>query len=194
MGGFGSGTWSRGDAKPRVESYLRLSVSNLYRWGYLSGGSQRFNLTWREGREPVGSIAGYGSKDEVQLEYQTGASTGKPVDWSYSIRLEWTPCNYGGCRPWFRCPACGDRVATLYGGNRFLCRRCKGLAYRSQTADYLNAAINKRERLEARLHNHNGMLYRPKGMHWKTFNRINDALDKHENIVDRHFGAVLGKL
>ena len=194
MGGFGSGTWSRGDAKPRVESFLQLSVSKLYRWGYLAGESQSFNLTWREGGEPIGSIGGYGSKDEVWLNYTTGASSGESVEWSYKIDLEWTSCNYGGYRPWFRCPHCKHRVATLYGGKKFLCRRCKGLAYRSQTADYLNAALNKRERLEARLHNHNGLLYRPKGMHWKTFDRINAALDRHEDIVDRHFGAVMNRL
>lgn len=190
MGGLGSGTWSRGDAKPRVESCLRLSVSKLYRWGYLAGDSQWFNITWRECGEPIGSIGGYGSRDDVRLVYTTGAASGEPKLWSYGIQLEWTPCNYGGCRPWFRCPACGDRVATLFGGKQFRCRKCQGLAYRSQTADYLNQALNKRERLEARFYNHNGMLYRPKGMHWKTFNRINAALDEHEGVVDRHFGLL----
>ncbi len=31
--------------------------------------------------------------------------------------LEWTPCNFGGERPWFVCPGkgCAKRVAILYG-------------------------------------------------------------------------------
>jgi len=33
----------------------------------------------------------------------------------YPVEVEWTACNYGGSRPWFRCPArgCGRRVAIL---------------------------------------------------------------------------------
>ena len=194
MGGFGSGMWSRGDAKPRVESSLRLSISKLYRWGYLSGGRHEFTMTWREGGEPIASIGGSAYRDEVWLKYTTGAASGEPVEWSYKIDIEWTSCNYGGYRPWFRCPHCKDRVAVLYGRKKFLCRRCQGLAYASQTADYLNVALNKRERLEARLHNDNGLLYRPKGMHWKTFYRINAELDKHEDMVNQHFGAILHQL
>jgi len=194
MGGFGSGTWTRGNARPRVESFLRLSVSKLYRWGYLAGESQSFNLTWRQGGEPFASIGGHGSRDEVWLKYTAGASSGDPVEWSYRIQLVWTSCNYGGSRPWFCCPHCGRRVATLYAGQRFLCRKCQRLAYASQTADYLNAAINKLERLESRLQNRGGMLYRPKGMHWKTYDRINAAIDAHTSRVDRSFGIRMEKI
>lgn len=52
------------------------------------------------------------------------------------IRLEWTPTNYGGLRPWFLCPGegCGHRrVAILYGPTLpLLCRLCRGLVYASQ--------------------------------------------------------------
>jgi hypothetical protein len=52
------------------------------------------------------------------------------------VRLEWTPCNYGGQRPWFLSPVrgCSRRVAVLYGGGIFACRRCHGLNYQSQHA------------------------------------------------------------
>lgn len=51
------------------------------------------------------------------------------------LRLTWTPCNYGGSRPWFLCPGegCGRRAAILYGPvNPPQCRLCLGLAYASQ--------------------------------------------------------------
>ena len=49
------------------------------------------------------------------------------------IRLEWTPCTFGGSRPWFLCPGCGRRVAILYGpGLPLECRVCRGLGYASQ--------------------------------------------------------------
>ena len=49
----------------------------------------------------------------------------------YPVRIVRTPCNLGGLRAWFICPAvgCGRRVAILYGGSIFACRRCYQLAY-----------------------------------------------------------------
>ena len=51
------------------------------------------------------------------------------------ILIDWTPCNFGGVRPWFLCPGedCGQRVAILYGPTLpLLCRQCRGLTYASQ--------------------------------------------------------------
>jgi hypothetical protein len=58
-------------------------------------------------------------------------------DWKhveYPVLLTWTPCHYGAKRVWFLCPGkgCGRRVAILYSGKIFVCRRCKQLAYPSQ--------------------------------------------------------------
>jgi hypothetical protein len=57
------------------------------------------------------------------------------------VPLTWTRCHFGGARPWFRYAGClgshgyNQRVAVLYlaTGSRFACRRCLGLAYRSQS-------------------------------------------------------------
>ena len=61
---------------------------------------------------------------------------------SYLVLLEWTPCYYGGARPWFLCPAsvgddraCTRRCRVLYrplGGPVFACRGCWQLSYRSR--------------------------------------------------------------
>jgi hypothetical protein len=49
-----------------------------------------------------------------------------------SFHVEWTRCNYGGVRPWFRC-SCGRRVAKLYCGDIFIgCRICYEARYESQ--------------------------------------------------------------
>jgi hypothetical protein len=49
------------------------------------------------------------------------------------LRLTWTPCNFGGSRPWFMCEGCGRRVAIVYGLWSFLvCRICLDLPYASQ--------------------------------------------------------------
>jgi hypothetical protein len=55
------------------------------------------------------------------------------------ISITWTPCAFGGRRPWFRCEAyrnsryCGRRAAILYSaGGVFACRHCHDLRYESQ--------------------------------------------------------------
>jgi hypothetical protein len=55
----------------------------------------------------------------VELSYSRGPE-GHKEDVSYAVPLSWTPCNFGGSRPWFVCPgvlegvSCGRRVAKLY--------------------------------------------------------------------------------
>jgi hypothetical protein len=40
------------------------------------------------------------------------------------IRVSWTPCHYGGARPWLHC-TCGLRVAKLFKGlGGYYCRQC----------------------------------------------------------------------
>ena len=60
---------------------------------------------------------------------------------AYPVALDWTPCPFGGARPWFRCPLvvggepCGRRVRILYrpwGARYFGCRHCYGLSYRTR--------------------------------------------------------------
>jgi hypothetical protein len=52
------------------------------------------------------------------------------------VRVSWTPCHYGGARPWLHC-ICGQRVARLFKGfGGYHCRQCCGNAiYESQRRD-----------------------------------------------------------
>ena len=43
------------------------------------------------------------------------------------ITIVWTPCRFGGKRPWFQCGCCGRRVVRLYiVGGVFARRHCPG--------------------------------------------------------------------
>ena len=49
------------------------------------------------------------------------------------IAIAWTPCRFGGKRPWFQCGCCGRRVVRLYIVQAvFACRHCHRLGYASQ--------------------------------------------------------------
>jgi hypothetical protein len=63
--------------------------------------------------------------------------TGKAI--AEHFAREWTPCNYGGARPWWTCPECGRRCAIVYG-HPFACRRCANLAYKSSRSDAFTRA------------------------------------------------------
>src|SRR5689334_7957768 len=49
------------------------------------------------------------------------------------INIVWTPCRFGGKRPWFHCRYCGRRVVRLYIVEAvFACRHCHRLGYASR--------------------------------------------------------------
>jgi hypothetical protein len=99
------------------------------------------------------------------------------------VSLEWTPCNFGGERPWFVCPGvvngkrCGRRVAILYGpGKYFLCRHCYDLRYESQRKDKKDRALRRAQKIKTRFGGSANMLEplpeRPKGMHHDGYMRL----------------------
>jgi hypothetical protein len=98
--------------------------------------------------------------------------------------LDATPCTYGGVRYWFRCPAvgCGRRVAILHGaGKYFACRHCYRLAYASQRENAGDRAARRGDKIRARLQWEPGILNgegdKPKGMRWRTFERLTTQHD-----------------
>jgi hypothetical protein len=119
----------------------------------------------------------------------------QPVE--YPVYLEWTPCNFGGRRAWFVCPArgCGRRVAILYGGSIFACRHCHRLAYPSQRETWDDRAARRADRIRARLGWERGILnakgLKPKGMHWRTFERLEA---EHDAFVDAAVAGMVERL
>jgi hypothetical protein len=92
--------------------------------------------------------------------------------------MEWTACNYGGRRAWLVCPVvgCGRRVAILYGGGIFACRHCFRLAYASQRESRDSRAMQRANSIRRRLGWGVGIANpaggKPKGMHWRTFEKL----------------------
>lgn len=196
MGGFGSGNrWCR-NTKPSTDDYRTLDVRRWAREGMLRpgycGGWQ-----WTCNDEVVASIRMRTEQDRVILMYRHRSGDEEWKDEEYSVRIVETPCNLGGKRPWFICPAlsCGRRVAILYGGGVFACRHCYQLAYTSTREDAGERATRRAERIRNRLGWEPGTLNgnggKPKWMRWRTFARL---VDEHERLVDQSMRTLLGSL
>ncbi|CAM3976021.1 hypothetical protein PAYE108092_15845 [Paracoccus yeei] len=113
-------------------------------------------------------------------------------------REKYTPCHIGGERHWFLCPArgCGQRVAVIYGGGIFACRKCHQLAYPSQREDIADRAGRRADRIRSRLGWPAGVLNgsdfgKPKGMHWHTYERL---CREHDVFSDRTLKAIADQL
>jgi hypothetical protein len=204
MGGSGSGRRWHYSAKNTTEGYQSIDVRWLKREGMLSPGANR-RISWSRHGEVIASINVRTEHGRVFLTYRHRTGGGEWIDESYPVRLTTTPCHIGGERPWFLCPArgCGQRVAVIYGGGIFACRKCHQLAYPSQSEDPADRAVRRADRLRARLGWPGGVLEgsgwgKPKGMHWRTYERLCDEHDGFEGVVIRdciaRFGLALANV
>ena len=186
MGGMGSGRRDQG-GKDTTGDCKSLDVRYLQRDGLLSAG-RSFSLNWMSNGKTEASIQVRAETDRVILDYRHQRG-GEWKSQNYPVRIEWTPCNYGGARAWFRCPAqgCGRRVAKLYlGGTIFACRHCYRLAYSSQRENMGGRATRRADKIRDRLKWEPGILnghgIKPKGMHWRTYQRLTIKHDAHVGI------------
>lgn len=184
MGGSGSGNWYRYSTKHDTTiGKLPLDVRRLHREGLLKP-SSAFTSRWYRRDEPErgSTISGLVLATQVILIYRHRNRDGEWEDVSEPVRLEWTPCHFGGQRPWWTCPGvvrgvpCRRRVAVLYSaGKWFLCRHCYGLVYASQNEGLADRTLRKAQNIRERLGGSGSMMdlfpEKPKGMHWKTYLR-----------------------
>ena len=123
---------------------------------------------------------------EIMVEYPGSSSKRKIV-------LDFTPCRFGGRRPWFTCPGsdCGRRAAILYfHPHGLLCRKCADLSYESQYEDGLSRQLRRANKLRRRLGGRPGWANpipeKPRYMHWTSYDRI------YREISDMEVDAVYG--
>jgi hypothetical protein len=194
MGGFGSGARWGLCTHAVTEDFLALDVRRWHRKGLLVPFSS-FAWNWHCHGEVVASIRVRVESDQVILDYRHRSSGGDWKDECYPVRLEWTPCNFGGERPWFICPAmgCGRRVAILYGGGLFVCRHCRELVYASQRETIQNRAARRANKIRAKLGWDGGLLCgegaKPKGMHWSHYGKLAAV---HRACVESWAISILG--
>ena len=177
------GRWK---TKATTESRHWIDIRQLKKQGYLRPGNVG-SLSWSSRGEQTGSIRYRMEENRMVLNYRHRPHGGEWEDVEQDILFDRTPCNYGGFRTWFLCPHCGRRVALIYGaGKYFLCRHCCNLTYASQQLSQSNRLMRKalkiRERLGASDNLRERILFKPKNMHQKTFDRLRREEEHANNL------------
>lgn len=192
MGGFGSGPRS---GKDLADEMWRLDVRPMERGGYLKAGIS-YGWKWGRGHEIFAFINVVVESERIWLSYRQREQCGEWMCMNYPVGISRTACTYGGKRTWWLCPmpGCGRRVAVLFGGAVFACRYCHRLAYRSQRETASDRASRRVDFLRERLGWDPGILSRsgrkPKGMHWRTFDRL---VAKHDVQVTKSISSMMEK-
>lgn len=197
MGGYGSG---RRGGRETTADYRRLDVRELHRAGVLTPG-WRGGWCWYRRGEKRAEINIEVHELAMVLRY-SATSGGERKSYDYAVGLVRTKCTFGGARPWFLCPCCGRRVAILYGGAMFACRRCRKLAYEVQRETAGDRAIRRADAIRDRLGWQAGILnpdgWKPRGMHWRTFWRLKAEHDRLRGVgmggIARQLGIVERRL
>jgi hypothetical protein len=167
-----------------VEGKVSLRVGSLQREGALrAGAASTWRWTSNDGSESsIGLLAGEG---DLLLSFTLNG-----VPHREFVGIIHTPCHFGGSRPWFSCPLCRRPVGALILRGSFKCRHCARLVYRSQRADLSERGRLKIRRAyralgldpdEAELMGH---LPKPRGMHWRTFQRHWEAIERGAEMRD----------
>ena len=119
-----------------------------------------------------------------------------------SIATVWTPCGFGGKRPWFRCEYCGRRVIRLYViGRVFACRHCHRLGYASQREVPHQRGLGRAQKIRRRLAGgadepFGEFPHKPRGMHRRTYERwrrVHDVAEERSAIGLMGFVERLGR-
>lgn len=170
--------------KPCTDEHIAADVRYMNRRGFLLPGHSG-ELFWSSGGERAGSVNYFVSFDRVHFKYRIRRNNGPWTHVSADALLTSTPCHFGGQRPWWHCPRCHRRVALLYLLESVACRRCFDLAYRSERESGIDRAVRRADKIRDRLRWEPGILnghgFKPKGMHWRTYERLVAEHDLYAN-------------
>ncbi|MDB4912584.1 MAG: hypothetical protein JWM95_228 [Gemmatimonadetes bacterium] len=108
--------------------------------------------------------------------------------------------HYGGLLWSFCCPWCERACRVLYRGNlnggsaAVACRRCHNLRYRSQSLSLAARWEWRATKIVARLGGeaYDGLLYKPRGMHTATFNRLVEEVQLNNAAAGYRIRGIFG--
>lgn len=191
MGGYGSGN---GRFASQMDEFLKLDLAsfkpNWFQCGY-SG-----SLTWSRGGHKTGSIGYRLGVDFMVLNYTAGQEPDR-VTISDRFEMEFTDQPFGGRRRWIVCNGCRRRCRVLIGGRYFRCRLCYDATYPSQYERFRVVGLHKAETARERLGADPGISKplppKPKGMHWRTYRKLQEINWDAQLAIDRALAGYFGR-
>lgn len=190
MGGYGSGG---GRHACHMDEFQKLDLTDFEREWFERGRIGR--VTWSRNGQVTSSIGYTLAADWIELSYAYGTAPQRE-DVRETINLTFTEQPFGGRRRWFVCRGCGRRCRVLIAGKYFRCRKCYGATYPCQyeriRARGLAKAERARERVGADPGISNPWPRKPKGMHWRTYRRLEKLNWEGVLAVDRALRGYLG--
>lgn len=182
---------SLGDRNRFTSEFTQIDIRDWAARGYLYDGS-KFFLTFKY-RETIvrhiyiridDELAFFNFIDKPEVNFSDKKS-------DYVINIAYTPCHFGGQRPWFICAEttkngpCNRQAAILYrDGNRLACRHCLKLSYPTQHLARYERILKRQETIRRKLGatapGKTAIPSRPKGMHRSTYCRLLDELREKE--------------
>lgn len=133
-------------------------------------------MRWSRRGQDTGSVRFEVLSGSIRLVYRKSSQGGEWRDVNEMVPLIETATQFGGCRQWFVCLSCNRRCRILYGGAHFRCRRCNRLKYETQYEPSFARAATRALKIRERLGGTGGIddpfPLKPKGMHWKTYRRL----------------------
>lgn len=195
MGGNGSGR--RGGSRDCTGDYRQLDALMLYRKSALADGTCS-EISWGKDslRNAFVHVAAHSNR--ITLSSICRSNGVEWVDAECFVEVAWTPCHFGGFRPWFYCPAvsCHRRVRILYGGTIFACRHCHQLAYPCQSESAEDRAKTRAYAIRSRVGRRGSFIdpfpLRPKGMHVRTYYRLQWQYETAVTVALIQMGRKLG--
>jgi len=91
-----------GGGTTTVESCRCIDVLDWHRRGCLRS-PRRFSWAWKQDGKRVASINVETERQRVTLKYRSRPYGGDWADAKQQFPVAWTPCRFGGDRPWFIC-------------------------------------------------------------------------------------------
>jgi len=171
-----------GDGRRTVEQTRVIEIGTLRRAGYI-GQPARNWWKWRSKADNLGIWPKSWRGGFIHLPNQTLCT--EQVSW-----------RFGGHRFYFICE-CGRRVGKLHAfGNRpWRCRYCHNLTYAARQAVPRHRLILMAQKIRERLGGSLSMLDafppKPKGMHWKRYDRLRR---RHDAATQQAFGMTTAYL
>lgn len=173
-----------------LDSGLKLDINRLLRDGMLKPGElTRYATSWR--RIPTGEIVAAAIIEAEMRPDRPPRISIELAGREQGIRLTYCQRNFGGRQWYFLCPDTGRRVSVLWkppGTRYFASRQAFGreVAYGSQFQTPRDRAISAAQMIRRRLGGNEylsglrGFPPKPKGMHWATYDRLQQKCQEYE--------------